>query len=207
MILNLAHLAFGCRTLGPGVRAVLWVQGCARRCPGCVAGPLLPDHEVSQVNTEALADRILSEKNLDGVTFSGGEPFDQAEALTALADRLRAARDLSLLSYSGYTLAELREDPRRAPLLDRLDLLIDGPFQEALRADLLWRGSSNQVLHRLSPRHSGLDPTTAGAGVQLLVRGEDLFWMGVPPPGFQAALSQGLAARGVRLTPVSGIWS
>jgi anaerobic ribonucleoside-triphosphate reductase activating protein len=94
---------------------------------------------------------------IDGVTFSGGEPFEQAKALAELAKKCRDM-GLSVISYSGYTLSELKRD--RAPhlgsrsLLNQLDVLIDGPFRLKLAGDLPYRGSSNQLIHLLTDRYS-----------------------------------------------------
>ncbi len=118
---------------GPGSRAVVWVQGCKRECGGCF-NPVSWSFEINQlISVEELANKILSNSNNQGVTFSGGEPFLQATALAELAKRLKAA-GLSVMSFSGFTLGELQAND--APvgakeLLSELDILIDGPFLES----------------------------------------------------------------------------
>lgn len=115
---------------GPGCRAVVWVQGCARACGGCF-NPASWPFEINQLMAvDELVATILAEPSHEGVTFSGGEPFWQAPALAAVARQVKAA-GLNVMSFSGFTLEELRSD--RAPtgaaeLLDQLDLLIDGPY-------------------------------------------------------------------------------
>ena len=140
---------------GPGCRAVVWVQGCWRECPDCF-NPASWSLAVNQlVSVEELAERILSEPANQGVTFSGGEPFLQASALAALAKQVKAA-GLNVMSFTGYTLAELRSPsaPEGAEdLLDQLDILIDGPFVAALaiHAPDSPVSSRNQRLHVFNP--------------------------------------------------------
>ena len=118
---------------GPGCRAVVWVQGCKRECPGCF-NPSSWSFEINQlISIDELAEQILSNPNNQGVTFSGGEPFWQAPALAQLAKKIKAAR-LNVMSFSGFTLEELRSlkaPPGAQELLAELDILIDGPFVES----------------------------------------------------------------------------
>lgn len=119
---------------GPGRRAVVWVQGCARECPGCF-NPVSWSFEINQlISIEELAEKILSNPNNEGVTFSGGEPFWQAPALAELAKSLKAA-GLNAMSFTGFTLLELQAEdapPGARDLLEQLDILIDGPYVESL---------------------------------------------------------------------------
>jgi anaerobic ribonucleoside-triphosphate reductase activating protein len=119
---------------GPGCRAVVWVQGCPRECPGCF-NPDSWSFAVNQlVSVDSLAASILSNPNNTGVTFSGGEPFWQAPALAALAKKLKAA-GLNVMSFTGFTLQQLQSEsapPGAQELLEQLDILIDGPFVKSL---------------------------------------------------------------------------
>jgi len=118
---------------GPGVRAVVWVQGCKRACGGCF-NPASWSFEANQVTSvDEVVERILNEPRNQGVTFSGGEPFWQAPALAAVARRVKA-HGLTVMSFSGFTLAQLQSEtapPGAADLLAELDLLVDGPYVEA----------------------------------------------------------------------------
>lgn len=140
---------------GPGCRAVVWVQGCLRECPGCF-NPASWEFKVNQlIPVEELAAKILSNPRNQGVTFSGGEPFWQAPALAALA-RLVKAQGLNVMSFTGFTLAQLRS--RQAPpgaqeLLDELDILVDGPYlqEKAIHSPDSLVSSSNQQVHIFNP--------------------------------------------------------
>jgi len=119
---------------GPGSRAVLWVQGCLRECPGCF-NPASWSFEPNQiVSVDDVVERILADPENEGVTFSGGEPFWQAPALAMVARRVKAA-GLNVMSFSGFTLGELQAPaapPGAQDLLDQLDILVDGPYVESL---------------------------------------------------------------------------
>lgn len=140
------------RTLGPGVRYALWVQGCPRRCPGCVAPEAQALDGGTELETGALAWEILL-SGAEGLTISGGEPFLQAEALAELIRTVRRKRDLGVIVYTGYVYEELLADPAARALLEETDLLIDGPYVKELDDGKSLRGSSNQRVLTLTERY------------------------------------------------------
>ncbi len=135
-------------TDGPGLRYAVFTQGCPHYCTGChnpESHSFTDGYLVSEV---ALIERILSNPLLDGVTFSGGEPFMQAKELAAVASAVKG-KGLSVIVYSGYTLEELLElSAHREGYIDLLkntDILIDGRFEiDKKSLDLRFRGSWNQ---------------------------------------------------------------
>lgn len=154
-VINVARWLPRSSVNGPGERFVLWVQGCPLHCPGCW-NPDTWSHAPRQLMAVAeIADMIAKSGTLDGVTFTGGEPFAQATALADLAEQLRA-HDLSIMAFTGYELAELSGQAQQR-LLCLLDIVVTGRFVRHLKTDhLLWRGSSNQQVHLLSARHANL---------------------------------------------------
>ncbi|MEA4848708.1 MAG: anaerobic ribonucleoside-triphosphate reductase activating protein [Clostridiaceae bacterium] len=131
---------------GPGFRYVIFAQGCNHCCKGCHN----PDtHELDGgyiVDTDSLIEDIKSSRYIDGVTFSGGEPFLQAEAFIHIAEKLREA-GMNIICYTGFTYEELTGsgDESRIKLLGLIDVLIDGPYIEGLKdLGLSYRGSGNQ---------------------------------------------------------------
>jgi anaerobic ribonucleoside-triphosphate reductase activating protein len=140
---------------GPGCRAVVWVQGCMRECPGCF-NPESWSFEINQlISVDSLAHKILGNPRNTGVTFSGGEPFWQAPALAALARKLKAA-GLNVMSFTGFSLEHLQHEYAPAgaqDLLTQLDILIDGPYIEsrAIHSPDSPVSSSNQRVHVLNP--------------------------------------------------------
>jgi len=129
---------------GPGFRFVVFTQGCPHGCEGC-HNP--ETHDPSGGYTVTVPELLAAVRNnplLDGVTFSGGEPFTQPEALCELADGARAL-GLNVWAYSGFTFEELAALPDCRALLEKTDVLIDGPFVKAKRTLALpYRGSTNQ---------------------------------------------------------------
>jgi anaerobic ribonucleoside-triphosphate reductase activating protein len=140
--------------LGPGRRIGLWVQGCTIGCPGCISRNLLVRRERSRMPVRRVADRIVAlSPRHDGLTVSGGEPFEQPEALTELLSCVKTATKLDILVYTGYSLEALQVGSRSVrSLLGLIDVLIDGPFRLELPNRKLWRGSDNQRMHLLTPR-------------------------------------------------------
>lgn len=207
--LSVARTLDRCTVLGPGVRAVIWVQGCPLRCQGCVAAETLPFDAGTTHDVTELADWLCELPGIEGVTLSGGEPFGQAEALAELLDHVRSRRPgFTAMAYSGFRYeALLRGGPERLALLRRLDLLVDGPYVASAQHGLRWRGSSNQRLVALTGRYAqvGTEPDTS-AGVELTVEADgSLSWAGVPPtPGFREGLEERLAARGFVLRAEAG---
>ena len=204
-VLQVGRIAERCGVLGPGQRAIVWVAGCPLRCRECIAPELLDPAAGEPLAVDALAARLLALPDVDGVTFSGGEPFAQAEALLDLSLRLRAARpQLSLMSFSGYPLSWLREHGSAAQLglLEQLDLLVDGPYIPQRHAPLRWRGSANQRIRLLSGRHAELAHVPdEPAGIELEIDADGGFaWAGVPPRrGWRGELERGLRDEGVLL--------
>lgn len=132
---------------GPGIRFTIFVQGCPHHCRGCQNPQTHPFEGGTLTNTDALAEQIRANPLLDGVTFSGGEPFCQAAALAELGEKVREM-GLNVITYTGYTFEELyerRSENGIGELLAVTDFLIDGPFIEAQKSyQLQFRGSANQ---------------------------------------------------------------
>ncbi|WP_339482142.1 MULTISPECIES: 4Fe-4S single cluster domain-containing protein [unclassified Pseudomonas] len=149
MDLSLSRMHFPVTTLGPGRRIGIWFQGCSIRCPGCISADTWgPGHR--RLSLEQLLEQITPWLHeADGITISGGEPFDQFDALRSLLEGLRGLSELDILVYSGYSLEQLDE-----PLLQTkglIDALISDPYVEALSQTKALRGSDNQRLSLLTP--------------------------------------------------------
>ncbi|MBP2653072.1 MAG: NrdG: anaerobic ribonucleoside-triphosphate reductase activating protein [Firmicutes bacterium] len=135
---------------GPGIRFVIFTQGCPHRCKGC-HNPKTHDLDKGTfVTTEDLLTEIAKVKLIRGVTFSGGEPFIQAEPLALVAERVKGL-GLNIVTYSGYTFEQLLAMADRNPgvhqLLVKTDILVDGLYKEEERdIGLAFRGSRNQRL-------------------------------------------------------------
>lgn len=185
---------------GPGKRFVVWVQGCDLGCPGCINHEFWPPTGGTVMNVEDLHELIVATPGIEGVTYSGGEPFQQAEALFHLSS-LISRSGLSVMSYSGYTLDEIRAntDPYATRLLSLLDVLVDGRFRKEQSAHLLWRGSRNQRVHFLSGRYRGFEPeiNSEVQEVEIQINGDMLSMTGNLDWRIVQSIKEGLAQHGV----------
>ena len=133
---------------GPGLRFTVFTQGCPHGCPGCHNPETHDRHGGREVSVDELAGQMARNPLTDGLTLSGGDPFLQARACAALA-RIAHEKGLNVWTYTGYTYERLLEGeiPDAEALLEETDVLVDGPFVEALKSyEALFRGSTNQRL-------------------------------------------------------------
>lgn len=133
---------------GPGLRFTLFVQGCSHHCKGCHNPQTHDPNGGNEMIEQEIIDIMLSNPLLDGLTLSGGEPFDQDASCAIIA---KAAKDagLNVWVYTGYTLDQLRQ--KNTELLQYVDVLVDGPFVLDQRSlSLKWRGSHNQRIIKLT---------------------------------------------------------
>ena len=133
---------------GPGIRATVFVTGCSRHCVNCF-NEEYQDFNAGSEWTAAETERIISYLQDDtnsGLTLLGGEPMENAEDLLALVQAVRrAVPEKSIWVYSGFLYEEILAQPARKALLEACDVLVDGPFVDALKdPGLYFRGSSNQ---------------------------------------------------------------
>ena len=212
--LNKAH--WPVTVLGPGRRIGLWVQGCSIHCPGCVSQDTWPtDPQKTIVVHELIAwCKRVSGGGPDGVTISGGEPFEQAAGLTALLKefhrwRRTAGLDFDILCYSGFPLKTLeRKHPKTLALLDAI---VPEPYVDKLPLGHVWRGSANQPLVPLSERGRAryaqyVDApaeTAGGKRMQTAIEGGRIWMIGIPERGDMARVEALCASRGLTLEKVS----
>lgn len=134
---------------GNGFRFTIFTQGCPHHCKGCHNPQTHSMDGGNLISEEELLDQIKDNPLLDGVTFSGGEPFCQAKALASLGRKIHTIGGLDIVTYTGYTFEELVDgfdkNPDWKELLEETDILIDGRFDESLKSyDIKFRGSTNQ---------------------------------------------------------------
>lgn len=204
LLLNKAH--FPVTVLGPGRRIGIWFQGCSIGCPGCLSRDTWDRDPNTEIEIGDLLAWCRSHGSgaVDGVTISGGEPFEQPEALAALVAgldewRLEGGRPLDMLCYSGLPLSTLRR--KHSDVLAQLDAIIPGPYRAGSEGPLLWRGSVNQTiepLSRLGVERYGSTPETPGQPhLQVAVDEEAIWYIGLPRRGDLDRLERALAEAGV----------
>jgi anaerobic ribonucleoside-triphosphate reductase activating protein len=205
--LAISRLHFPVTTLGPGRRVGIWFQGCSIRCGGCLSLDTWTQGADGQwVSLQALVGWVTEQaaNEADGVTISGGEPFDQPDGLLALLRQVRqhpALEEMDVMAYSGYTLAVLRR--RHHAVLDMLDAVISGPYVDGSPTTLPWRGSANQELTLLTDRARGRFQGGSAQRLQVSADGDRVWITGVPRREDLVRLEAQLAARGVRVEAVS----
>ena len=133
---------------GEGIRLTVFVQGCSHRCKGCHNPETWDYNGGHDIDISEIIKEYKENPLLQGITFSGGEPFDKVEPLSLIADNVHKL-DGDVWCYTGYTLEQLRKDTSKHKLLSRVDVLVDGPFIEAERdLSLNFRGSRNQHIYQ-----------------------------------------------------------
>lgn len=188
--LNVAAIAAHTDALGPGPRAAIWVQGCPLHCPGCVAPNWIPFVPALQL----APDEILQKLDLEairGLTFSGGEPMEQAAGLAALARLARREKALDVICYTGYRYENLLKQPPNvgvSELLAEIDVLIDGPFIQALNNAVGLRGSTNQRIIHLTSALTEFNFESNARRIELTITDGELGIIGIPTPGILSAL-------------------
>ena len=146
MSLQIAGIVKESTVDGPGIRLVVFVQGCDKCCPHCQNKHTWNYDGGKKMDIEEILKEIENDHLIDGVSFSGGEPFDQPIELAKLAIKVHD-KGLKIITWSGYTYEEIMSKPERTILLQNIDYLVDGRYVEEKKNLLLkWRGSSNQRL-------------------------------------------------------------
>ena len=211
--INKAH--YPVTVLGPGKRIGIWVQGCSIRCKNCVS---MDTWEKDAHRAMPIAElikwcRSVAAQGLDGITLSGGEPFDQPQGLRALLSGLHAWRRegkfcFDILCYSGYPLHTLTL--RHEAILKMLDAVIPEPYLENASSASLWCGSANQHIVPLSvqgrqkyAQYIDLPASALGKQMQVSVDKGRVWMIGIPERGDMKQLETLCLARGLSLEQVS----
>lgn len=149
--LRIAGLAKNSIVDGPGIRYAIFTQGCHHKCEGCHNPQSHDPKEGSFADIDEIMEEIASTTLYEGVTFSGGEPFLQADTLADLAIKIKSSGlGLSIICYTGYTYEEIQDIISSGAfsysrLLNNVDYLIDGRYESNKASlDCKWRGSTNQ---------------------------------------------------------------
>jgi anaerobic ribonucleoside-triphosphate reductase activating protein len=205
MIFYLSRLHFPVTTLGPGRRIGIWFQGCSIACEGCISADTWPAKR-GRTTVEAVITAIepwLGEA--DGLTVSGGEPFDQTDALLGLLGAVQARRQMDVLVFSGYPVEMLHEKLKR--LTGKIDALISDPYDINAPQTLPLRGSDNQRLHLLTDlgreRFSRYQFAEGEAGpvLDIMFEGDGTAWIaGIPRKDDLRRFTESLGAAGTKVT-------
>jgi len=148
--MRIKRVGYPVRVLGPGERLGIWVTGCKRQCPGCMTPELQDFAAGREMDVQQLMEAIRKVPGpVEGVTISGGEPFDQPGQLSLLVTLLQRELTDDIIIYTGYTMEQLqaRKCPDTDAVLGIIAVLIDGAYVQSLDDGVGLRGSSNQRIH------------------------------------------------------------
>jgi anaerobic ribonucleoside-triphosphate reductase activating protein len=180
----------GSRANGPGVRAVLWLQGCTLGCPGCFN----PEthgfgHGRSHTVEEVIARLLSLRERIEGVTISGGEPLQQPRPVLHLLRGLRESSNLSVLLFSGYDWEEIRNNAARSAVVPYVDVLLAGRYRAEERLARGLQGSINKTLHFLSNRYGPADLAAVPDAEVLIGQDGTVRLSGIAPMEWPTALA------------------
>ena len=153
--LRIGHISEHSTIYGPGVRFVIWTQGCTLACEGCWNKQYWSTKGGTEVSVDSLIERIASTEDIQGITLLGGEPLQQAEPVLKVIQAVKEL-NLSVFLYTGYDVEEF--DETMMACFDNSDIVVTGRYlQENRDTSLRWRGSTNQVVHHPSGRYRELE--------------------------------------------------
>lgn len=220
--LLLAKAHYPVTTLGPGARAGIWTQGCTIRCAGCLSRDTWEADPRRAVPVNAVLGWLESLPGpVDGVTISGGEPFEQPAALAELLRGIRVWRDtapVDILMYSGRIFSRLSRSAESREILEMCDAVITGPYVDRLNTGSPLKGSANQRVIPLTAlghdRYGALVGDTGleasedtGPRVQVSVdegvEGRRVYYIGIPRRGDMERVARAMAQAGVHAGEMS----
>lgn len=200
---TISRVHFPVSALGPGRRVGVWFQGCSIRCPGCISADTWEPSIGWTTIEEVMATVRPMAAMADGLTVSGGEPFEQPAALAALLKDWRDVSRTSVLVFTGFEFGAVEPWLRENPGL--VDAVITGPFRSDQPQTLVMRGSDNQQLHVLT----ALGKTFAAyerrleeddKRLDVMFDADGSAWIaGIPTRGDMGRLRRNLAAEGHRV--------
>jgi anaerobic ribonucleoside-triphosphate reductase activating protein len=153
--LRIGHISEHSSIYGPGVRFVIWTQGCTLACEGCWNKQYWPSKGGTEIQINALIETIASTDGIQGITLLGGEPLQQSQAVLEIIHAVRQL-GLSVFLYTGYGVEEFDETMQAC--FDNSDMVVTGRYIQNKRdTSLRWRGSTNQIVHHPSGLYSNLN--------------------------------------------------
>jgi anaerobic ribonucleoside-triphosphate reductase activating protein len=189
--IQIINYALDISVLGPGNRSVVWFSGChfaydeKKPCLGCVSEHTWNPNHGKRFDAEDLAARLYNQGNIDGITISGGEFFDQAKGALELLLSLKKlaaieGKSLNYLGYTGNTYEQLVKNPIAKRVIDELDVLIDGRYVQTLDDGKGLRGSINQRVIHITDKLKESDFKNCKREVQLRHIDNELVTIGIP---------------------------
>ena len=196
----IARILYPVKTLGPGNRIGIWFAGCTHRCQGCSNPELWERREEYRTDFRQimrLVNSISGQHQVDGFTITGGDPFEQPEALGQLLPELRWISN-DILVYTGFEFEEIKD--RYSTIIDDIAVLIDGRYVEELNKEEALRGSTNQRIFILDERYTEQYTQyimTSKGQVQNFITPTGVISVGIHRPGYEETLDSKLSEKGL----------
>lgn len=171
-------------TLGPGRRLTIWTVGCTHRCHNC-SNPELWDFDYDKsIDINTILSIIQSRlPEIDGVTITGGDPFDQSVELLSLLKGIKMLGVMDCLVFTGYKYEDILKEKMKVECISFIDVLVDGEYIDEFNDNRGLRGSSNQRIivfnHKLRERYFGYDNINRYS--QNIIHQGGVFSIGIPP--------------------------
>ena len=216
-IIRISRIYHPLHSLGPGKRIGIWLQGCSLACDGCMSKHTWDKeagHSYSRQEILKKVENIYSDSNtnVDGITFSGGEPFEQGDSFISLVKHIKTWRDetnksLDLLCYTGFRWASIEK--RFPTALDMFDGIISEPYSKIDNNNNPIMGSSNQLLHHLTPlgkeKYNDEWQVLSDRKIDVVVDNNSVSVIGIPNQGDLDKLVKLCETKGLTLEGLS--WS
>lgn len=206
---RLNRVMYPVQNLGQGRRLAIWVQGCSLGCEDCISRDLWPATGGRDVDVARFAAEVIKlSRHLDGITITGGEPFEQYRQLVAFCTFVKLKTSLDILVFSGFKLQKLLERFPNRLFTKCIDNLVDGPFIRDLHDNGKLRGSSNQRMFRFEhPMEEDRNgkvkitevevPTSFKSWSVKMDEGNNLFMTGIPGRGEAGRMEEFMKDSGI----------
>ena len=184
--LNLAAFSPCSSALGPGKRAVIWVQGCPFFCEGCISADWRSFEKKEIISVADMVKKLVSLQDIEGLTISGGEPFAQADVLAELIKQVRKRKKINVICFTGFVFQDListMDKPGIRELLEQIDVLIDGPYIQNRTLEKGLRGSGNQRFLHLTDALLKKNLAEMPRNLEILVQQGSMMLVGIPTSG------------------------
>lgn len=202
MYWRLNRIQYPIYNLGPGTRIGIWVQGCSLKCKGCISPSLWPTQNGKNIDIEYLVRQLSKvQGRFNGVTISGGEPFDQYESLIAFSAFIKKKTDFDIYSFSGYTIEELVSKFPDRLFMNYLDYLLDGRYLLEKHENSNVRGSTNQNLYKFEKGHPVLQQSFFASRYWSInvTENNQVFMSGIPQKNDLSTIKNHLNKIGIKM--------
>jgi len=203
MYWRLNRIQYPIYNLGLGKRLGIWVQGCSLKCEGCISQSLWTTKNGKDIEIDLLVNQIAQlQEHFDGITITGGEPFEQYEALVVFSAYIKQKTTLDIYVFSGYTLEELQAKFPDRLFMKYMDYLMDGRYVKELHDNNNFRGSTNQGFYKFDDGRAAQlksDSFSNNKWSVAVSKNKQIFMAGIPKRDELKMLTEDLNQAGIAI--------